>query len=82
MSYSRHLFHQEWGHVTCAAMHKPSHVLVVGFTSGIFGLFEVPEFNPIHTLRCSKIFLSLLSVSNYCYCIITGAIYIVVCRIS
>ena len=68
-SYSRHLFHQEWGHVTCAAMHKPSHVLVVGFTSGIFGLFEVPDFNPIHTLRYSSIIISYcfipFAVENY-----------------
>ena len=32
-------------------MHKPSHLLIVGFNTGIFGLYEMPDFNPIHTLR-------------------------------
>jgi hypothetical protein len=25
--------------------------LVVGFSSGVFGLYEMPDFNQIHTLR-------------------------------
>ena len=50
----RHIFPQEYSRVTCATMHKPSHLLVVGFSSGIFALYEVPAFVPIHTLRLAK----------------------------
>lgn len=48
----RHLFHQEGrAEVSCAAYHGPTHLLVVGFTSGIFTLHEMPDFNLIHSLR-------------------------------
>ena len=50
--HCRHLFHQEGGaEVSCAAYHGPTHLLVVGFTSGIFTLHEMPDFNLIHSLR-------------------------------
>ena len=52
----RHLFLQERGcHVTCAVLHKPSGLMVVGFSSGVFSLHEMPDFNPIHTLRCAQL---------------------------
>jgi len=35
----------------CAAYHASSNLLVAGFSNGIFGLYELPEFNMIHTLR-------------------------------
>ncbi len=37
--------------VKCAAFHPESNLLVAGFSNGIFGLYELPEFNMIHTLR-------------------------------
>ena len=37
--------------VSSCALHKPSHVLIVGFKHGLFVLYEVPEFNKIHSLR-------------------------------
>ncbi len=47
----RHLFNQDGARVSCATLHKPSSLLVVGFNSGMFSLFEMPEFNLIHSLR-------------------------------
>lgn len=36
----------------CAAYHAESNLLVAGFSNGLFGLYELPDFNMIHTLRC------------------------------
>lgn len=36
--------------VNCAAFHAPSNLLVVGFSNGLFGLYDLPEFNQIHQL--------------------------------
>jgi periodic tryptophan protein 2 len=47
----RHYFLQNNAHLTCAAFHTKSNLLVAGFSNGIFGLYELPEFNQIHTLR-------------------------------
>jgi periodic tryptophan protein 2 len=37
--------------VNCASYHPSSNLLVVGFSNGLFGLYELPEFNQIHLLR-------------------------------
>jgi periodic tryptophan protein 2 len=37
--------------LNCAAFHAPSNLLVVGFSNGLFGLYELPDFNMIHMLR-------------------------------
>ncbi|KAI9798688.1 MAG: hypothetical protein M1833_004677 [Piccolia ochrophora] len=57
----RHYFLQSDAKVNCAAFHAQSNLMVVGFTSGIFGLYELPEFNQIHTLRLVLPFLILQS---------------------
>ncbi len=36
---------------TCAAFHAPSGLLVVGFSNGIFCLYELPDFSTLHMLR-------------------------------
>ncbi|KAK9465521.1 WD40-repeat-containing domain protein [Lipomyces arxii] len=38
----------------CAAFHMETSMLVVGFSSGVFGIYELPEFNMIHTLSVSQ----------------------------
>jgi len=60
----RHYFMQNNAHLTCAAFHSKSNLLVVGFSNGIFGLYELPEFNQIHTLRLVGLRLGLVSHSN------------------
>ena len=50
----RHYFLQNNAHLTCAAFHTKSNLLVAGFSNGLFGLYELPDFNQIHTLRLVK----------------------------
>ena len=44
-------FLQNDAKVNCATFHATSNLLVVGFSNGIFGLYDLPEFNQIHLLR-------------------------------
>lgn len=44
-------FMQNDAKVNCAAFHAQSNLLVVGFSNGLFGLYDLPEFNMIHLLR-------------------------------
>lgn len=50
----RHYFMQNNAHVNCAAFNSNASLLVVGFSNGIFSLYELPDFNMIHTLRYSQ----------------------------
>ncbi|XP_077422157.1 PWP2 small subunit processome component [Vanacampus margaritifer] len=52
---SKHFFNKErdFTKLTAAAYHKPTHILVTGFASGIFHLHELPEVNLIHSLSIS-----------------------------
>ena len=51
----RQYFNQQSEHgpakVRSAQFHPASNILVVGFSHGVFGLWEMPEMNNIHTLR-------------------------------
>ena len=47
----RHYFMQNNARATCAQFHAASGLMVVGFSNGIFGLYELPDFNTLHTLR-------------------------------
>ena len=47
----RHYFMQNNAHVTCAEFHAESNILVAGFSNGIFGIYELPDFNTIQNLR-------------------------------
>ena len=50
----RHYFLQHNAKTRCAAYHPQSNLLVAGFSNGLFGLYELPEFNMIHTLSISQ----------------------------
>ncbi|KAI5308316.1 hypothetical protein KEM55_006025, partial [Ascosphaera atra] len=45
---------QQDAKVNCAAYHAINNLLVVGFSNGIFALYELPEFNQIHMLSISQ----------------------------
>lgn len=47
----RHYFNQPDTKVTCAAFHDKANLLVVGFGSGVFGLWEVPKYVVYFTER-------------------------------
>lgn len=51
---SRHYFNQAGTKVTSTAYHAASGILIVGFSSGIFGLYTLPSFDNIHTLSISQ----------------------------
>ncbi|XP_062303436.1 PWP2 small subunit processome component [Osmerus eperlanus] len=52
---SKHFFNKEgdFNNLTAATFHKPTHILVTGFASGVFHLHELPDFNLIHSLSIS-----------------------------
>jgi periodic tryptophan protein 2 len=47
---SRHYFHQDGANVTATSYCAKAELLVVGFSSGLFGLYELPSVANIHTL--------------------------------
>ena len=47
----KHFFNQNGVKVKSCAFFAPSSLLVVGLSNGVFGLYEVPSFVNIHTLR-------------------------------
>ncbi|KAI4242901.1 MAG: hypothetical protein L6R40_003774 [Gallowayella cf. fulva] len=50
----RHYLSQLGAKLSCATFHASSNLLIAGFTSGLFGLYELPDFNMIHTLSISQ----------------------------
>ena len=54
----RHYFMQNNAKVKCASYHASSKLLAAGFSNGLFGLYEMPDFNLIHSLR--YVWVSLL----------------------
>ena len=51
---ARHYFDKQHARVSSAVMHLETGLLVVGFNSGVFALYELPECNEIHTLSISE----------------------------
>lgn len=60
----RHYFMQGQAHVRCASFHADTNLLVTGFSNGIFGLYEMPDFNPIHTLSISQNEIDFVTINN------------------
>uniref|UniRef100_A0A4W5RDC0 PWP2 small subunit processome component n=1 Tax=Hucho hucho TaxID=62062 RepID=A0A4W5RDC0_9TELE len=63
---SKHFFNKQgdFNNLTAAAFHKPTHILVTGFASGIFHLHELPEFNLIHSLSISDQRIATVSMNS------------------
>lgn len=51
--FCRYFFNKDgsFTNLTTAAYHKPSHLLVTAFSSGVFHLHELPHFHLVHSLR-------------------------------
>lgn len=60
----RHYFMQGSAYVKCASFHPETNLLVAGFSNGIFGLYEMPDFNPIHTLSISQNEIDFVTINN------------------
>ncbi|CAL5871272.1 uncharacterized protein PFLUO_LOCUS5522 [Penicillium psychrofluorescens] len=57
-------FMQNDAKVNCAAFHGPSNLLVVGFSNGLFGLYDLPEFNMIHLLSVSQSNIDVVTINQ------------------
>ncbi|KAI1313144.1 periodic tryptophan protein 2 [Xylaria venustula] len=60
----RHYFMQNNAQVRCTEFHPDTNLLVAGFSDGIFGLYEMPDFNPIHTLSISQNEIDFVTINN------------------
>lgn len=61
--HGRHFFNQAATKVACATFHPATSLLIVGFSTGVFGLWEMPDFTPVHTLSISNEKISSVAVS-------------------
>ncbi|KAF5310759.1 hypothetical protein D9619_008179 [Psilocybe cf. subviscida] len=59
----RNYFNQAGVKVVCTTFHAASNLLVVGFSNGVFGLYEMPAFSNIHTLSVSQEKISSVAIS-------------------
>ena len=61
---TRHYFNQENAAVTATAFSKKHNLLVVGFSTGLFGLYELPSVSNIHTLSISNQYIRTVSINS------------------
>lgn len=59
----RNYFHQANTQVVCAAFHAPTSRLVVGFSSGLFSLWDMPDFQSVHILSISQEKISSVAIN-------------------
>lgn len=59
----RHYFNLPNTRVVCSAFHRPTNMLVIGFSSGVFGLWEMPHFTNIYTLSVSQEKVSSVAIN-------------------
>eukprot|EP00123_Amoebidium_parasiticum_P001398 comp12472_c0_seq1/m.7413 comp12472_c0_seq1/g.7413 ORF comp12472_c0_seq1/g.7413 comp12472_c0_seq1/m.7413 type:complete len:857 (-) comp12472_c0_seq1:495-3065(-) len=60
----KHFFPHQQAKVMCCAFHPSTGILTVGLSSGIFMLYELPDFNNIHTLSISQKRITSVAVNN------------------
>ncbi|TQV92053.1 hypothetical protein V2A60_004358 [Cordyceps javanica] len=60
----KHFFMQGSAHVRCASFHPDSNLLVAGFSNGLFGLYEMPDFNNIHKLSISQNDIDFVTINK------------------
>jgi periodic tryptophan protein 2 len=64
---SKRFFNSEGGYnkaVSCAAFLKSMNLLVVGFNSGDFGLYEVPDLTSMHTLSMTNAQINTVAINE------------------
>ncbi|KAH9833312.1 quinon protein alcohol dehydrogenase-like superfamily, partial [Rhodofomes roseus] len=61
--HKRNYFHQPGTRVVCSTFHRPSGLLIIGFSTGVFGLWEMPSFSNLHTLSISQEKISSVAVN-------------------
>lgn len=61
---NKHFFNQTNTHVTTCAFHQNTNLLVVGFSSGLFALYELPDFVQIQTLSISQNAIDYVTINK------------------
>eukprot|EP00002_Diphylleia_rotans_P029168 TRINITY_DN5924_c0_g1_i3.p1 TRINITY_DN5924_c0_g1~~TRINITY_DN5924_c0_g1_i3.p1 ORF type:complete len:667 (-),score=125.93 TRINITY_DN5924_c0_g1_i3:283-2283(-) len=59
-----HFFNKPYAKATCASFHPAKNILVIGFSDGVFGVYEMPSFTNIHTLSMSKHKITTTAVNS------------------
>ncbi|KDQ06907.1 hypothetical protein BOTBODRAFT_181182 [Botryobasidium botryosum FD-172 SS1] len=62
--HARHYFNLPNTKVVCSTFHVASSLLIVGFSTGMFGLWEMPSFTNVHTLSISQEKISSVAVNS------------------
>lgn len=60
----RHYFMQTGSRVISTSFHAKSSLLIVGFSNGVFGLWEMPSFTSVHTLSVSQERITSVAVNT------------------
>lgn len=60
----RNYFMQNDAKVNCVSFHSRSSLLTVGFSNGLFGLYELPDFNNLHVLSISQSDISNIATNT------------------
>jgi periodic tryptophan protein 2 len=61
--HRRNYFNQQNSKVVCSNYHQQSNFLIIGFSTGVFGLWEMPDFTSIHTLSISQEKISSVAIN-------------------
>ncbi|KAH7887052.1 quinon protein alcohol dehydrogenase-like superfamily [Phlebopus sp. FC_14] len=61
--HERNYFNLPNTKVVCTTFHPSSNLLVIGFSTGVFGLWEMPHFTNIQTLSISQEKISSVTIS-------------------
>lgn len=69
----RHYFNQPGTKVVCCTFHPQSSLLIVGFSTGVFGLWEMPSFTNVHTLSISQEKISSVAINKTGEWLVFGA---------
>lgn len=60
----RHYFNQSNTKVVCSTFHPRLNFLIVGFSTGFFGFWEMPSFTNVHTLSISQERISSVAINT------------------
>lgn len=52
--HAKHFFNRRGAKLTCAVYHSKSELLVAGFSSGVFDIVKLPDFDAVQTLSVSR----------------------------
>lgn len=61
---TRHYFQQDNSSVTATSYSAKHRLLVVGFSSGLFGLYELPSVSNVHTLSISNQYIQTVAIND------------------